>query len=149
MNYQPAAAAVVAACGLVGLYTQNRRTTHHAAEEIKRELEIFQALPESSSLRAPLQERIEESLWRYMTGKKQGRRDWFGVSLALFLLTAAGAAIAMIVRSGGWWWVSVVIAFPFALLGVGGFVESISKAERDPAGHRIRADGNATAKGEG
>ncbi|MGC9410283.1 hypothetical protein [Streptomyces sp. DZ1-3] len=140
MNYQPAAAAVVAICGLAGLYMQNRRTTHHAAEEIKRELDIFEALPDDSPLRKPLQERIEDSLGRYMAGKKEGRRDWFGVSLAIFLLAAAGTAITLTVRSGGWWWASLVLALPFALFGTVGFVESITKAERDPAGHRIRAD---------
>ncbi|WP_267904546.1 hypothetical protein [Streptomyces apocyni] len=43
MNYQPLAAAVVAVSGLAGLYIQSRRTTGHAAEEIKRELDILAA----------------------------------------------------------------------------------------------------------
>ncbi|MGW6013083.1 hypothetical protein [Streptomyces sp. NPDC055210] len=140
MNYQPIAAAVVAVSGLTSLYIQNRRTTMHAAEEIKRELEILAALPQGSALQEPLQTRVEDSLRRYIARKKDGVRDWSGATLAAILMVGAAFFGWMIADKGGWWWTSLVIAAPFAVFGVYGIVESLGVAQRDASGRRIQVD---------
>lgn len=94
---------------------------------------------DKSELRAPLQERVETSLQRYMAEKKHRQRDPFGISLALFLLGVAGLAIWMYLKNGGWWWTSLILAAPCALFGVVGFVTSVVKVERDAAGHKIES----------
>ncbi|MFD5846855.1 hypothetical protein [Streptomyces chartreusis] len=137
MNLQPYAAAVVAASGIAGLYLQARRTTLHAAEEIKRELDILDLLPENSKMRKPLQERIEGSLERYIAKQKEHTRDWSGVAVAVILDLSAAFFAAMALNNGGWWWLSLVVALPFGVFGIVGFLESIANTKRDANGIRL------------
>lgn len=139
MDYEPLAAAVVAASGLVGLYFQTRSPNVHAAEEIKRELDILASLPEGSQLRAPLQSRVEESLRRYIAGNtpESRTRDWVGVNTSLVLCAGAVFLAWMATTNGGWWWSGLVLAIPFACVGVISFPAAFVKAERDSRGRRV------------
>lgn len=61
------------------------------------------------------------------------RRDFIGAALALvFVVVGIG-----LIRWGGWWWFAAV---PLLLLGVPGFIESLTLAERDHRGRRIRPE---------
>ncbi|MFD9073660.1 hypothetical protein [Streptomyces lasiicapitis] len=87
MNYEAIAAAVVAVSGLLGLYIQTRRTTLHAAERIKRDLEILELLPRNSRMRQRLRDRVDDSLEHYL--KVRVARDWRGAGVGLLFLLAA------------------------------------------------------------
>ncbi|MER7478685.1 hypothetical protein ABTX60_13665 [Streptomyces sp. NPDC126510] len=139
MDYEPLAAAVVAASGLVGLYFQTRSPNVHAAEEIKRELDILASLPEGSQLRAPLQSRVEDSLRRYIAGNtpESRTRDWAGVTASMVMCIGAAFLTWMAISNGGWWWSGLVIAVPFAAVGLISFPDAFVKAERDARGRRI------------
>ena len=61
------------------------------------------------------------------------RRDFTGAVLALvFIAVAVGLA-----RWGDWWW---FVAVPLLLLGVPGLIDSLTLAERDDRGRRIRPE---------
>ncbi|MEU8570008.1 hypothetical protein AB0C51_16940 [Streptomyces pathocidini] len=138
MDYEPLAAAVVAASGLAGLFVQARRPNVHAAEEIKRELDILASLPEDSRLRAPLQNRVEDSLRRYMAGAVESRtRNWAGITTNVILCIGAAFFVWMAVANGAWWWAGLIIAVPFGAIGLISFPDAFIKAERDVRGRRI------------
>ncbi|MFI0538790.1 hypothetical protein RKD19_004493 [Streptomyces canus] len=129
MNLQPYAAAVVAASGVAGFIIQARRTNLHAAELIKRELEILDLLPDDSTVKKSLQARIETSIEQYMS--REYVRNWSAALVCLVILSSSLYFFGMIAVRGGWWWISIIGAIPFGMLGVLGIAESIGSTRRN------------------
>ncbi|MFD7599564.1 hypothetical protein ACFWAN_03040 [Streptomyces mirabilis] len=146
-NYQPMAASVVAVCGVVGLVVQARRT-RNVMDDAKRDLEVLALLPVTSGQRAALQQSIEDAVARYLADRRDKSRDPSGIVIALFL-AATGAFLWWLAASnGGYWWWCAAVALPSSLFGVFGFVESVTLAQRDAKGNKIRVVEDGVAEGE-
>lgn len=121
----------VAVLRLVGVRSSRGRRR----DQIKRDLEIVQLLPEASAARSELLAHIEDSLNVLIKDERERRRNPSGVVLGLVLVGIAGWAASAATRGGSaWWW---LLAIPLGAIGLFGAVDDATRRRRDERGRPI------------
>lgn len=129
---------VVAGVGLVGVVVQQWRQRPVLRDQIKADLEIWQALPAESSVRRDLLVDVDSRVRRLLKEEEELRRDSSGMALGVIMTALFGWLSWWIWTIGGSYRLLEIVFIPLALMGVFGFVESTSKTQRDERGRRQR-----------
>lgn len=113
------------------------RVFKDARSNVLKDLQIYNALPESSAAREPILGRIEAQL-ETLEQHGEARRRPTGIVLGIVFLALAAFGGWYIATVGGWWhlgWPLVLFVF---ILGAVGFVQDVSKHVRDAKGNPIK-----------
>ena len=126
-----ALALVVAAAFQGPKLWRNRRT------DILRDLEIYDSLPDESGAKAKLLAHIDaEVLTLSGNGVKTRNPASAGLGVA-FIVVAGLLAYLVLASEQPWFWVIAPVVLFFALLGVFGTFEGLTKKHRDASGKPI------------
>lgn len=140
MDLAPIAGIATAAAAVLGRLLPGRSVGGRRRELILRDLDLFDRLPESSSVRQVLLEHIERSVTQLTLDETTMRRDPSGMTLAGMFLVG-GSLLAYVgwnARSWAWiWWAVGVLCLA---LGAFGMAQDASRAERDEKGRRIKSE---------
>ncbi|MHA7209678.1 hypothetical protein [Arthrobacter sp. MDT1-65] len=101
------------------------------------DLQIYNALPDESSQKKRVLDRIDAQL-ESLDASRDARRDPTGSALALFLI---GSSVIMglgVIGTGGWWLALLPVIVFLALIGVAGAAQSFPKRVRDAKGRPLQ-----------
>lgn len=109
------------------------RVFRDSKDDILKQIQVHDALPESSPARKTLLDSIERQV--EALAKTGGpRRDPVGIGLGVaFLVLAVLGGWSVARWGGGWWWASPIVVF-LALLGIVGLAQDGPKRARDSKG---------------
>lgn len=106
--------------------------------DIGKDIEIYNALPDSSSAKKKLLENIDLRIKQSIVNETQKRRDPLGIILGLTLFAAGAYFSWFTVENGGWWWLLFPVAVIICIVGIVGFFQDIKKTERNEKGRPIK-----------
>ena len=128
---------VIAAFALVvGAVIQAPRLIRDPVNSIAKQVEIYNALPDTSPAKAAMLERIEQQV-NQLDSESSARRNPSGIVLGLMLLVAAGASTWLVYVAGGWWWLTAPLLLLLWLMGIVGFFQGVEKTPRAANGQAL------------
>jgi len=127
----------VALIGAAGTVVQSRRRAG-ARDQIRSDIEIYESLPEASTVRADLLGRIDEQIRALISSERELTRDRSGVVLSCILIAAGGWTTYIATVAGGSWRWFLVGTLLLGVIGLFGFAESVQKVRRDDKGNKVK-----------
>ncbi|WP_132438003.1 MULTISPECIES: hypothetical protein [unclassified Rathayibacter] len=133
--------AIIAAAGVIlAGVIQAPRLLRNTRADILRDIEIYNALPDTLTARKVLLERIGKDVTTLATGGEK-RRDATSVVLGIVFLGVSWWLTVQLLNAQEWWW---WIASPALLLGWSlgafGFVQGLQRHHRTSTGSVIKGD---------
>lgn len=128
---------IAAVATIVAAIFVSPRVFKDARSNVLKDLQIYSALPDSSSAKRPLLKRIEGQL-ETLEQHGDARRRPLGIVLGLVLMGLAAYGGWYILTVGGWWhigWAAVTFVF---ILGAAGFAQDVRKSFRDSKGNPVK-----------
>lgn len=140
MTWESLVAALLALVsgGATGSLLRGRHERIHGL--IVKDLDLYQTLPEASSVKTRLLEDIDVRVGSLLDARREERRHVPAVAAGvMFLCAALGAAFAALATSASWWldlllWVVVALSAPIAAFG---FYDGLRKRRRNDRGQVI------------
>lgn len=113
------------------------RGKRDAFDSLERSIDIRAKIREGAHAGLKLDKFIERQI-EQLSESSEARRNPSGVALAVGLLIIAGSLAWFAASHAHWWkWLWLPAGFLF-LLGLFGFSQDVTRAERDAAGHRTK-----------
>jgi hypothetical protein len=138
MDLQSVIALVVAGLGIpvavLRIVRELSRTS--ARERLLQDIEIRNALPPDSEAQKIFDNHVCLQA-RAICEAASGRRDPLGIVVAVTFFALGIGGGWVVVTGGGWWWLASPVVGGLLLFGVVGFVETVSKKERDERGNAV------------
>ncbi|MCW2794022.1 MAG: hypothetical protein JWO76_3120 [Nocardioides sp.] len=106
--------------------------------QILSDIELYKALPDSSSAKRELLELIDGAIKALISEETEKRRDPTGIGLAISFLLLGPLAIAWGINGDGWWNVLILVGAVVLLFGIVGLSESATLKARDEKGNAIK-----------
>jgi hypothetical protein len=128
----------IAVLGVVAAWVQTRRNQGGGRDQVRRDVELFNILPQESTSRNELLVHIDGQITRLVRSEQELTRDPSGVVLAIFIMLVAIALTVTAFREGGYWWLLFVPAFFFGILGSVGLGQDLPLRKRDERGRIIK-----------
>ena len=129
---------LVAVIGLLGILVQQWRQRPVLRDQVKSDLEIWNALPGDSSVREDLLADIDYRVRRLLKDESELRRDPSGMTLGVLMVVLFAWLSWWVWTLGGSYRFLELATIPLLIFGAFGFVESALKASRDERGRRQR-----------
>lgn len=132
------------AAGLLALLTaalQVARAREGGRAGIRQDVELLKGLQPGSEAHRALAKHVDARVLALVRQEEGARRDWNGVTAAVFCLGIAILAGVPALRAGSLWrWLGLPVATLFLLVALYGAIVSIPKRHRDAKGNPIKTE---------
>lgn len=112
-----------------------------ARSTLAKDLEMYNALPESSVVKADFLSHIERRI-RQLTSSESNnlnaKRSAGQIALGITILVLAVALGLLVVMNGSWWWLASPVVLFLLLFGGVGLGLGLTKAPRDQKGNLVK-----------
>jgi hypothetical protein len=153
VNVTVTANIAIAVLGVLAAWVQTRRNVGGGRDQLRRDVKLYNSLPEESTSRAELLAHIDKQILRLIGNEEELARDPAGIFLAVVILAGAGALSYAAVDLGSIWWILLGPAGFLAILGSVGLGQDLPRRKRDERGRKVadkgeRVDAGATQRPE-
>ncbi len=136
---------ITALIGIGGLWLRQREIADGESRRILRDLEIVDALPETSAARSNLLALVDAAVMAMILNRATKRRNGGTIAIGVFFMLLSALLLAGI-SQGGWWWFAVVPLVFTATFALYGTIEGSIKGERDARGNLVSKRARHTAE---
>jgi hypothetical protein len=131
---------LIAALPVVAGLVQAFRRPGGVRDQLKKDIELYNALPDESEAKVAMKEHLKRQVDRLMSAEGNPRRDPTGIGLGLAFLGVGAVILYTGLHQSSWQWLYYVAGGLLFIFGAASFGNGVSERPRSDSGRVVKTD---------